>query len=74
MDRVLDPPLHILDGTARVTLVPAPVQVLGNRTELDDQVFRKILRLDLAALFPPKPNQLILIVAHNDSGVRTAYK
>jgi hypothetical protein len=34
-------------------LIPAPVQVLGRKTELDDEVARKVLRLDLAALFLP---------------------
>jgi hypothetical protein len=72
MDGVLNSPLHVLDGAAGVALIPAPVEVLGNRAELDDQIFREILWLDLAALFQPEPNQLILIVAHNDFGVRAA--
>jgi hypothetical protein len=30
-----------------------PVEVLGDGAELDDQVIRQVLGLDLAALFPP---------------------
>ena len=32
----------------------------------------QVLRLDLAALFPPEPNQRLLIITHDDPGVRAA--
>ena len=42
--------------------------------ELDDEIAGQILWLDLAALFPPEPEQGILIIAHDDPGVRAADK
>ena len=51
-----------------------PVEVLGHGAELDDQVGREVLGLDLAALFPPQPEQGGLVVAHDDPGVRAADK
>ena len=53
-------------------LVPAPVEVLGDDAELDDEVAGQVLRLDLAALFPPEPEQGGLVVAHDDPGVGAA--
>ena len=44
-DGVLDPALHVLDRLPGVALVPAPVEVLGNGAELDDQVVGEVLRL-----------------------------
>jgi hypothetical protein len=38
---------------------------------LNQQVAGQILRLDLAALFPPKPQQRRIVVSHDDPGVRT---
>ena len=69
---MLDPPLHVLDGVAGVALIPAPVEVLGDRAELDDQVVGEVLRLDLAALLAPQPDQGGLVVAHDDPGIRAA--
>ena len=40
--------------------------------ELDDEVAGQVLRLDLAALFLPQPDQGGFIVAHDDPGVRAA--
>ena len=68
----MDLPLHVLDGLAGVTLIPAPVEILGDGAELDNQVGRKVLRLDFAALLPPQPQQGGLVVAHDDPGVRAA--
>ena len=42
--------------------------------ELDDQVAGEVLGLDLAALFPPEPEQGGLVIAHDDPGVRAADK
>ena len=71
-DGMLDPPLHVLDGVAGVALIPAPVEVLGDRAQLDDQIVGEILRLDLAALLPPQPNEHRLVAAHDHPGVRAA--
>jgi hypothetical protein len=68
---MLEPPLHGLDGVASVTFIPAPVEVLGDGAELDDQDVREILRLDLPSFLTPQPNQRRLVVAHDDTGVRS---
>ena len=52
--------------------IPAPVQVLGREAELDDEVAGEVLRLDLAPLLPPEPEEGGLIIAHDDPGVRAA--
>ena len=58
MDGMQDPPLHVLDGVAGIALVPAPVEVLGDGAELDDQVVGQIFRLDLPSLLAPEPNEV----------------
>jgi len=55
-----------------MAFVPVPVEVLGHRAELDDQVAGQVLGFGLAALFPPQPDQGRLVVAHDDPGVRAA--
>ena len=69
---VPDPPLDVRDGLPGIALVPAPVEVLGDEPELDDQIAGQVLRLDLAALLPPQPDQGGFVVAHDDPGVRAA--
>jgi hypothetical protein len=49
--------LDIGDGLAGIGLMPAPVQVLRGEPELDDEVARKVLRLDLTSFLPPEPEQ-----------------
>jgi hypothetical protein len=71
---MLDPPLDVLDGIPGIAFVPRPIQVLGDATELDDEVLTEVFRFDLASLFSPKPDQTCFIVAHDDPGVRTAYE
>jgi hypothetical protein len=68
------PLLHICNDPPRVGLVPAPVKLLGSEAELDDEVAGQVLRLNLAALFSPQPQQGGLVIAHDDPGVRTTYK
>jgi hypothetical protein len=51
------------DDPARLGLVPAPVKLLGGETELYDQIAGQVLGLDIAALFPLKPQQERLISA-----------
>ena len=72
LDRMKHLPLHLGDDLAGIALVPVPVEVLGHGAELDDQVVREVLGLDLAALFPPQPEQGGFVVAHDDPGVRAA--
>ena len=50
---MLDPPLYILDGMTGVALVPAPIEVFGDRAQLYDQIMSEIFRFGLAALLAP---------------------
>jgi hypothetical protein len=72
VDRVSDMPLGILHQLTGIELIPAPVQVLRREPELDDEVTREVLRLDLAALLPPEPDQRRLVLAHDDPSVGAA--
>jgi hypothetical protein len=60
------------DGVPGVLLVPAAVQDLGDLAELHQEIAGEVLRLNVAALFPPKAEQGVLVVAHDDTGVGTA--
>ena len=55
--RMPDLPLDVRDHLARVGLIPAPIKVLRHHSELDDEIAGQVLWLDLAALFPPEPQQ-----------------
>jgi hypothetical protein len=52
-DRMPNPPLDIGDDLPATGFVPAPIEVLGDRTKLDDEVAREVFRLNLAALLAP---------------------
>jgi hypothetical protein len=65
-------PLHALNGATGIALVPLPIKVLGDTSELHQQNVGKILRLDFAALFPAQADQGRFIVAHDNAGVRAA--
>ena len=67
-----DWPLHVGDDLPGIGLIPAPIEILGHRPELDNEVAGEILRLDLAAFLPPEPQQGGFIVAHDDPSVRAA--
>jgi len=41
-----------------------PVELLGDGAQLDNEVSRKVLRLDFTPFFPPEAEQSGLIVAH----------
>jgi hypothetical protein len=41
--------LDIGDDLAGIGLVPAPIEVLGDEPELDDEIAREVLRLDFAS-------------------------
>ena len=64
--------LDIGDDLTGIGLVPAPVELLGGEPKLDDEVAGEVLRLDLAALLSPQPQQSGFIIAHDDPGVRAA--
>jgi hypothetical protein len=57
-----------------VLFVPPPVQRLGHRAKLDQEVARQVLGVDLASLFIPKPDQRRLVLPHDDPGVRPTYE
>jgi hypothetical protein len=68
-----NPALHLGDGLAGILFVPAPVELLGHGAELDQKIPPdKVLGLDLAALFPPKPQQGGFVISHDDPSVGTA--
>ena len=71
---MLDPPLDVRDRLTGIELVPAPIEVLGREAKLDDQIAGQVLGLDLAALFPPQPDQCRLVRAHDDPGIGAADK
>jgi|SRR5580658_9016504 hypothetical protein len=64
-----DPALDVDDDLPRIELVPAPVQILGDCTKLDNKVSREVLWLGLATFLPPQPHQGGLVIAHDDPGV-----
>ena len=64
-----DLPLHIGKQLPGISLIPAPVQVLRRNTKLNDQIAGQVLRLDLATLFAPEPEEGGFIVAHDDSRI-----
>ncbi len=72
VDRMLNPALNVADGSSGVALIPGPIQRFGGDAELDDEIVAQILRLGLAALFLPQPDEGRLVGAHNDLSVRTA--
>jgi hypothetical protein len=39
---MLDTPLHLFDGVARLVFVPAPVEIFGNGAELNYQIVRQV--------------------------------
>ena len=64
--------LDVADPVAGVELVPAAVEVFGDQAELDDQDARQVGRCHLAPLFAPKAMEGLLVLAHDDPGVRAA--
>ena len=67
-DLLLDIDKHLTG----VGLVPAPVHLLGRKTEQDEEIAGEVLGLDFAAFFAPKPQDGSFMVAHNNSGVGPA--
>ena len=68
------PMLDAFDRLPGVALVPMPVEGFSHEPELDDEVAGQVLRLGLAPFLAPEADQGRLIGAHDDAGVRAAYK
>jgi hypothetical protein len=66
--------LDVCDMLAGCGLEPFSVQLFGRDPELNDQIARQILRLDLTAFFLPKPDQRSFVNAHDSPGVRPTNK
>ena len=45
--------LHVHDNLPGISLVPVPIELLGDRPKLDDEVPGEVLRLDLTPLLLP---------------------
>ena len=73
-DRMLHPALDVCKDLAGIALKPLPIEGLSDHPELDDEVAREVLRLDLTALFPPQADQGSLVLAYDDARIRTAYE
>jgi hypothetical protein len=69
---VADGPLHVDDCLAGIGFIPAPIEIFGRNPELDNEIVREILRLDLAAFLLPEPQQSEFIVPHNNPSIRAA--
>jgi hypothetical protein len=46
-----DPALYVGQCLPRIGLIPAPIEVFGDDSKLDDEVAGQVLRLDLAGGF-----------------------
>lgn len=64
--------LDVLHRESARALIPGAVQDFRHSPELDNQTVREILRLCFAALFAPKSDQALLIIPHDDAGIRAA--
>ena len=65
MDRMLNPALDVADDPSGIALIPATVERLGGDAELDDEIVGEVLRLSLAALFLPQPDEGGFVRAHD---------
>ncbi len=69
---MFDVALDVVDLPAGSALVPEPVEVLGDRPELHDQIAGQIFAPDFPSLFTPEANEGRFITAHDDPGIRTS--
>ena len=53
--RMPDPLLNVSDHLSGIRLIPAPVQLFGRATKLNDEIAGEVLRLNFAPLLPPQP-------------------
>jgi hypothetical protein len=68
------PLLDVCNYPPCLGLVPVAIKFFGGASELHNQIAGQVLRIDFAAFFPPQTLEGGLIIAHDDSGVRAAYK
>ena len=54
---MLHPALDVGEDLPRVAFEPMPVQGFGDHAELDNEIAGEVLRLDLAPLLAPQPQQ-----------------
>src|SRR5438105_11048650 len=64
-------PLDVLDGLTGGALIPGAVQLFGDGAELNSEIIRKVRRFDLAALLSPETNEVGIVFAHDDAGIRS---
>ena len=64
--------LNIDDHLTGTGFIPAAIEVFGGEAKLDDEIAGQIFGLDLSPLLPPEPDQRLLIIAHDDPGIRAA--
>ncbi len=69
---MLDPSLDVYDDLPGIGLVPAPIEVLGHQTQLDDEVTGQVRWLDFSALFLPQPHEGGFVRPHDNPGIGTA--
>ena len=70
---MVDSFLNIREDLLGIGFVPAPIEVLGDNAELNDEVAGQVLRLDLAA-FRATAQKGGIVIAQDDPGVRTSDK
>ena len=70
--RMLDPALPSVTTRPSIALVPASVERLGDDPELDNEIIVRSIRLNLATLLLPQPDQRRFVGAHDDPCVRAA--
>jgi hypothetical protein len=68
---VLHQTLDICDGAASIALIPTSVEVLGDFSELYNEIAGEVLRANFTPFLAPEPDEGRLIVTHDDSGVGT---
>ena len=61
--------LHVTQHLTSTGLIPAPVQVLSCKPELNNEITRQVFRLDFAPLLPPEADNRLFILAHYDPGI-----
>jgi hypothetical protein len=72
--RMPQPMLDAFDCLPGIAFVPMAVEGFGHKAELDDEVAGQVLRLGLAPFLLPQADQGCFIAAHDDPGIRAAYK
>jgi hypothetical protein len=64
------PNADIPDPVPGIAFIPEPIELLGCRSELDQQIAGQVLRGHLAPLLAPKTKGGIFVLPHDDASVR----